>query len=782
MDDLPLRYIHSNSFFQKILTQRMPKLKIYAVGIDDESISKIESIYPFRRSIYAKLLKTLNEEKVKVVAFDLVFRGKSQDPTEDTTFAQAIKQITDTKVILAFMFNYYGSDSFILPEPEFQNNPNCVLGLVDVPTDKDGVSRRLFAYVNTNTNTNTNIFPNSAYSLSLQLAATTLGVSAEKLVKFIPLVPYRAGKIMASSFFINYLVKPTIMQTADLPPFSSPTVVKRIRFYDLYANLEKLKKLLGEDFLKDSIVFIYPDAEVLHDTVITPLGKWPGGYLHLNGFLNIISQKFLVKSKLLTLLGALVCCGLVLYLSPIGGLGIQLIITCGVLILGFWYSIIFRFMGIELSFAIIALSILTFSLFILLYKYLRYLVALAEIKHKVSQDPVRGLYTLRYFCYYFDFVAQRFYFGRKLYCIFILFESLKDELQDMPLASIRRIWQMIRQTLQIKGSFWAVYSSEAVVGAIPASKQEFSHMLEVLSASLRMLFEEKALKVKVKICYLLWHREYRIRQVLAILFDRINSQTTPISTVDEESLNILQKRFISETQLEQQFLELLDADLEEKNRQLLNVIEELKKEQIRNQEIFFEVILSLVNALEARDPYTQGHSTRVMHYALSLADRLGWSKQEKEKLRKAALLHDLGKIGIPDSILHKKERLTDEEYDFIKKHEIIAIRILEPLKGMADILPWILYHHERWDGKGYPHGLGGDAIPQAAQILALADVYDALTTGRDYKKALSVEEALAEIERAKGIQFNPALADTFIQMIRQNIISYTKGLNTQSQT
>jgi putative two-component system response regulator len=125
----------------------------------------------------------------------------------------------------------------------------------------------------------------------------------------------------------------------------------------------------------------------------------------------------------------------------------------------------------------------------------------------------------------------------------------------------------------------------------------------------------------------------------------------------------------------------------------------------------------------------------------------------------------LGKIGIPDAILHKRSGLNQEEMDFIKKHELIGVKILEPLKELKDILPWILYHHERWDGSGYPHGLAAEAIPLAAQIIAIADVFDALTTGRDYKTAFSVEEAIREIREKKGAHFNPRLADLMIEII-----------------
>jgi putative nucleotidyltransferase with HDIG domain len=215
-------------------------------------------------------------------------------------------------------------------------------------------------------------------------------------------------------------------------------------------------------------------------------------------------------------------------------------------------------------------------------------------------------------------------------------------------------------------------------------------------------------------------------------------------------------------------LESLEEDIEEKNRQLLVLIENLNLEHAKTKEAFLGIIASLAKALEARDPYTEGHSQRVTNYALIMADKLGWQDELKEKLNSAALLHDLGKIGIPDSILHKKGLLTDEEYDFIKKHEVISIKILEPLKEIKDILPWIMHHHEKWDGSGYPHGLGGNSIPLGAQIIALADTFDAITTGRDYKKALSVEDALNEIIKFKGSQFNPQLVDIFVEAMRAN--------------
>jgi HD-GYP domain-containing protein (c-di-GMP phosphodiesterase class II) len=126
----------------------------------------------------------------------------------------------------------------------------------------------------------------------------------------------------------------------------------------------------------------------------------------------------------------------------------------------------------------------------------------------------------------------------------------------------------------------------------------------------------------------------------------------------------------------------------------------------------------------------------------------------------------LGKIGIPDGILHKKGKLNDDEFSIIKEHEVISAKILEPLEEFKDIIPDILHHHERFDGTGYPHGLAGTMIPLGARIISLADVFDALVTGRDYKNAFPIPDAVGEIEKNKGKQFDPALADAFIQTLK----------------
>jgi putative two-component system response regulator len=171
-------------------------------------------------------------------------------------------------------------------------------------------------------------------------------------------------------------------------------------------------------------------------------------------------------------------------------------------------------------------------------------------------------------------------------------------------------------------------------------------------------------------------------------------------------------------------------------------------------------------AVEAKSPYTQGHADRVTEYALSLAKAVGLGRDDLEVLRRGSLLHDIGKISIPDAILNKPGRLTTEEMDIIKGHPAHGVRIIEPLESLHDVIPLIRWHHERLDGKGYPDGLGAEAIPQPVRILSVADVYDALASERPYRPALPHDQCTAILRSdAAGGGLDPALVETFCSVV-----------------
>lgn len=185
---------------------------------------------------------------------------------------------------------------------------------------------------------------------------------------------------------------------------------------------------------------------------------------------------------------------------------------------------------------------------------------------------------------------------------------------------------------------------------------------------------------------------------------------------------------------------------------------------LSNIELYHDIIDCLVGALEAKDLYTSGHSRRVADMSYDLAKLLGIRGKELDDIHMAAHVHDIGKIGVPDYILNKAEKLSEHEWAYIKKHPEIGSNILDCSKTLKDISIIVLYHHERWDGGGYPLGLKFTDIPLGSRIISICDSIDAMTSQRAYRKALSWEECRQEIEINSGLQFDPKLVNATNQL------------------
>jgi HD-GYP domain-containing protein (c-di-GMP phosphodiesterase class II) len=176
----------------------------------------------------------------------------------------------------------------------------------------------------------------------------------------------------------------------------------------------------------------------------------------------------------------------------------------------------------------------------------------------------------------------------------------------------------------------------------------------------------------------------------------------------------------------------------------------------------------LSRALATRDPEARAHSTRVTALAVLVARRLDWTDHELAPLRLGGTLHDVGKLGVPERILRKPGRLTVVETAQIRAHPALGVRLLAAIPDARRALPYVLYHHERWDGGGYPSGRARDEIPLGARVLAVADAFDAMTCDRPYRRALTVGQALAELERCAGSQFDPTVARVFLAAWRES--------------
>ncbi len=206
-------------------------------------------------------------------------------------------------------------------------------------------------------------------------------------------------------------------------------------------------------------------------------------------------------------------------------------------------------------------------------------------------------------------------------------------------------------------------------------------------------------------------------------------------------------------------------DLDHLKRDLEKEVEKKSKE---NERLFIHVVSSLASAIDAKDTYTNGHSSRVAEYSREIARRAGYDEKDLEEIYMIGLLHDVGKIGVPDAVINKPAKLTEEEYELIKTHPISGARILGNIKEMPSLQMGARWHHERYDGKGYPDRLRGDDIPDVARIVAVADSYDAMTSHRSYRKPLPQAVVREEIENGKGTQFDSRFADIMLEMIDED--------------
>ena len=188
------------------------------------------------------------------------------------------------------------------------------------------------------------------------------------------------------------------------------------------------------------------------------------------------------------------------------------------------------------------------------------------------------------------------------------------------------------------------------------------------------------------------------------------------------------------------------------------------------EEMFFQTAESLADAIEKRDPYTGGHTQRVTLYSMAIAQHLPLKPVEKKWLKIAAVLHDIGKIGIEDQILKKPAQLSPEEYDVIKHHADLGAEIIDHIRQLKEIVPGVKYHHEQINGRGYPKGLKGEDIPLIAKIVSVSDTYDAMTTDRPYRRALTKTAALRELKRCSGTQFDRKVVEAFMRAYRNGEI------------
>ena len=260
-----------------------------------------------------------------------------------------------------------------------------------------------------------------------------------------------------------------------------------------------------------------------------------------------------------------------------------------------------------------------------------------------------------------------------------------------------------------------------------------------------------------------WEKENGMKEIPVIFFTANDDCESEMSGLSLGAMDFIRKPFVAEV-LILRVRHLLDLIRLQRD---LHAEVERKTKEIEG--LSLHVVHTLADAIDAKDAYTKGHSGRVAEYSREIAKRAGYSIERQEEIYMMGLLHDVGKIGVPDAVINKPGRLTDEEFEKIKAHPGRGAKILQNIEEMPQLAIGARWHHERFDGKGYPDGLSGKDIPEEARIIAVADAYDAMTSNRSYRDIIPQEVVKGELEKGSGTQFDPQFAAIMLEIIKEDV-------------
>lgn len=261
-------------------------------------------------------------------------------------------------------------------------------------------------------------------------------------------------------------------------------------------------------------------------------------------------------------------------------------------------------------------------------------------------------------------------------------------------------------------------------------------------------------------------RTLKLNQNVPVIFLTADADSeSEVKCLKMGAVDFIKKPFIPEVMLNRIRRSI---QLEDLNR---NLQEKVKEKTGQIEQLSFEIISTIASMIEAKDCYTKGHSVRVAEYSAMTARALGWDEKQVQNLKYIALLHDIGKVGIPDEVLNKPGKLTPAEFNIIKSHTMLGGDILKDIETIDDVASGAKYHHERYDGQGYPCGLVGIHIPEVARIICIADAYDAMGSKRVYRDALSPERIREELIKGRGTQFDPVYTDTFLHLLDEGMLN-----------
>jgi len=720
--------------------------RLLLITIDDESQQRLHRKWPWDRSLYAQLLDRVTPARPSEVFIDLVFHGESV-PEEDQALAEAIRN--GPPVLLAASIGGQGKLAEPLP---ILTEAGARIGLINKPRDPDRVVRRSRSAV---------FYPGMEtplYAVEAMISAHLKEVGPEGIrigeglsigTKRIPSDPSGSGQMA-----INYLAN-----ARQIPTLS---------FWEL------IEGEIPEERIRDKVLLIGSAREITHDIYATPLGLMPGVAINANAILTILSERFVHPvPPVVILVGGFFLALIILLLTHFLPLPRSALATAILAAVGWGVGLAASFMDFRTEFASTILIAASAWLTGAGYKYSVVIASTLRLHRRAITDTLTGALTPRYFqlCIENHTAARRF---RKQPVSLILIQTEK-----LSAATGSRSWENILNDLrELVTALQQFRGRGGLVGRV--TEDRFGLFLPGIAfAQAKELVEtirEKLGRLADRVCYSVISSEiapnrlgrHLLRYAEATLARAKRKGWGTVEIFDPTRDHaVIEKAGLGAGEGALAQLEEVAGEMEEKNRALQKALEELHRANEELKASFLEVTKSLVMAMHSKDAYTAGHLGRVSRYSARLAEVCGLPEEEVEAVREAALLHDIGKMHLPDEILHKVGKLTDEEYGIIKQHLEFGAKILDPMKFFKPITTILYHHHERYDGTGYPHGLSGDLVPIGAQILTVCDSFDAMTTNRGYNKPKSMQEGFEELRRGAGTQFNPEFVGKFIALMEK---------------
>jgi len=726
------------------LFNRTPKEadEITVIAIDEASRRRLDLKWPWPRSVTANLIRQIASHSPRVIGLDIVFAGKSR-PEEDRALISALK--SHPQVILGFI---QSKDSQEKPVKEFIDAAQSI-GFVNKPLQDERVTEtRLFSVTDQK---------KVVCSLETEILISYLGLDRSRVRVDSNGVRWGDGLFISSQNRItslNYLVHPSAL-----------------RIIPAWRVLEKQINPLD---LRNKVVLVGATDPLIHDEYLTPIGVLPGVTIIANSLLTLMSRRYIYRATWAQNLFFCFAIGfLVLFINRNFNFLVNFLCTLVILVITYLSWVYLRARDFQFAYLSILYSGITAFLVPTLYKHLNLLYLSKRLKDLSIIDPLTGFYSLRFFLLQLD---EHLKAKQSIVFAAVRLRNYSQLSLQLNFEQIKKLTGLFSKQLrsEVKHRFrnptFSRISNDTLGFSFQnASKEDLAAFFTVFFRVTRELdweLEQRQIELTFAGCSI--HRtrsqtgnsDHMIQQM-----EKLLEHTKPEAFRIEEFEQVVGDGAKTRRG---DILDFIAYDWQERNKHLEQGLEEILKANQLLDRLSRDTLTALARAIDAKSKWTAGHSERVTRLALKLGRALGLGAEALENLYRGGLLHDIGKIGTPAELLNKAGRLSDREYDIMRQHPDTGERILEPIDAFAAALPIVKQHHEHFNGNGYPDGLSGDEIDLGARIMAVADVYDALSSDRPYRSGLDQKQVLEIIQKDAGSQFDPRVVAALIEVLEQD--------------